>query len=214
MGSRELLPKRNLRFPTTERIKQLQDIFDEAHGDLKDGCIEWRNKNNRRVIWIPSKAEVVFDFLSYKKISNTLSIRDIIEERTFYDIGAGDGRILFVAREAGAPEAVGYEINVGLWSAAKELHSSNKLLREFTNIDYLNADFFKEELDKKPGLYYIWPDANTNLDDVCKKIRDETPESLLIVYSKYIASKQKQLLVCRSEFIFDNAYDEIGLYIP
>lgn len=206
--------RRKLSFPTTERIEQLHDIFDEAHRDLRKSCTGWRNENNNKLVWIPSKAEIVFNFLSHAKIDNALSIRDILKERTFYDIGSGDGRILFIAREAGAPKTIGYEINTGLWNTAKELHSSNKVLREFTNINYLNMDFFKEELDEKPGLYYIWPDPNMNLDDVCKKLSNETPESLLIVYSYYTVCKQKKLPLCQSKYSFNNCTEEIGLYMP
>ena len=200
--------KRDFLLQTTERIEQLHGIFDEACVDLKSACIKWRNDNNHRLVWIPSKEEAVFNFLLDKEINN------LIKEQTFYDVGSGDGRILFIAREAGAPKAVGYEINTGLWNAAKELHSSSKMLHRFTNIDYRNADFFKEKLYKKPGIYYIWPDPNTTLDDVCKKLHAETPQSLLIVYSNYVVGKQKRLPIYHREFLFNNHIEKIGLYKP
>jgi len=125
----------------------------------------------RAAPWAPTKREDVARFLE---------LADIKDGEKVYDLGCGDGRLLFAAAEKGA-NVMGYEISLLPFCIAKirqlffEKKANTRILfRDFWHVDLSQADivyFFlmpkvyaklKEKLEKelKPGakvIAYVWP---------------------------------------------------------
>jgi len=121
--------------------------------------------------WAPTRKEDIARFLELAEIKGGEKV---------YDLGCGDGRLLFAAAEKGAT-VVGYEISLlpYLIAKVKQLLFPRKkqtkiLFKDFWHVDLKDADlvyFFlmpkvykklKEKLEKelKPGarvIAYVWP---------------------------------------------------------
>ena len=79
------------------------------------------------------------DFIptSYDYIDSILELARISSSDVVYDIGSGDGRLLFAALEKGAGKAVGVELNLELIFSAREA-ARNKGLE--SKVNFLEAD--------------------------------------------------------------------------
>ncbi len=130
--------------------------------------------------WAPTKKEDVTRFLELAQIKGGEKV---------FDLGCGDGRLLFVAAEKGA-KVTGYEISLLPFIMAKikqfrfpKRENTQIIFRDFWHVDLSQADlvyFFlmpkvyaklKEKLDKelKPGarvIAYVWPFDNWEAEKV------------------------------------------------
>lgn len=121
--------------------------------------------------WAPTRKDDVPRFLD---------LADIKQGDKVYDLGCGDGRLLFAAAEKGA-EVIGYEISLLPYVIAKfkqfsfvKEEQTRILFKDFWNVNLADADlvyFFlmpkvyhklkiKFEKELKPGsrvIAYVWP---------------------------------------------------------
>jgi SAM-dependent methyltransferase len=104
------------------------------------------------VSFIPTQIDHVDAFFELATLSNS----DVV-----YDLGSGDGRLLFMALEKGAGRAVGIELNPDLVREASET-AKRKSLQD--RIIFLNADFMDVSLeDASVVLCYLTPYASAAL---------------------------------------------------
>lgn len=84
--------------------------------------------------WVPTPEDHVKGFFELAPVSPS----DVV-----YDLGSGDGRLLFAALEKGAGRAVGVELNPELINKARETALSKGLdgRVNFLNADVMDVDF-------------------------------------------------------------------------
>jgi len=139
----------------------------------------------RAIAWVPMWS---------KDLENVLELADIQKGDKVYDLGCGDGKIVFAAASQGA-KAIGYEVSLIPFIIAKirQLFNKNKgsiQFKDFWFINLADADvvfFFlhpriykkiKTKLEKelKPGtkvIAYVWPIENWKIKKKIK--RDKGP---------------------------------------
>ena len=98
--------------------------------------------------WIPTRHEHIEIFFELCPISSS----DVV-----YDLGSGDGRLLFAALERGAAKCVGIEINPEQVRASKEAAKKSGLDNK---VEFIQADFMEVDLsDASVVLCYLYPKA-------------------------------------------------------
>lgn len=139
----------------------------------------------RAIAWVPMWS---------KDLDNVLELANIKKGDKVYDLGCGDGKIVFATAKRGA-RAVGYEVSLIPFIIAKtrQLFEKNKVSIQFkdfwlVNISDADVVFFflhpriynkiKEKLEKelKPGarvIAYVWPIDGWELSKKIK--RDKGP---------------------------------------
>jgi ubiquinone/menaquinone biosynthesis C-methylase UbiE len=102
--------------------------------------------------WVPTHLDCLDIFFDLAPV--TLS--DIV-----YDLGSGDGRLLFEALEKGAGNCVGIDLDSKLISAAREEAENKKVANRITFIedDILNVNLSKASVI----FYYLFPSASAAL---------------------------------------------------
>jgi ribosomal protein L11 methylase PrmA len=100
------------------------------------------------VIWVPTMPEFIDGFFELTPVSAS----DVV-----YDLGSGDGRLLFAALEKGAGRCVGIDIDSKKVSEANELAKSKGVDDRVTFIegDFMEHDFSEATL----VLCYLFPEA-------------------------------------------------------
>jgi ribosomal protein L11 methylase PrmA len=102
--------------------------------------------------WVPTSVYDVDGFFDLAPVSAS----DVV-----YDLGSGDGRLLFTAIEKGAGKAVGIDLDAALVQSANEA-AREKGIRDkvtFLEGDVLNADLKNATL----VLVYLYPTASAAL---------------------------------------------------
>ena len=94
-------------------------------------------------------------------ISGFFELAPVTASDVVYDLGSGDGRLLFNALEKGAGKAVGVELNPELVQKATETAKSKGLEGRVT---FLNADVMDVSLsDATVVVCYLCSEASTKL---------------------------------------------------
>lgn len=102
--------------------------------------------------------------------------RDIPEGDEFYELGAGDGHVLFrvAARNPGI-KCVGVERDF----VPAALFRAREFFSQFPNVSILQQDFMKTDLSQATHLYaYLFPHV---LDALHPKLEKELPQGALLV---------------------------------
>jgi ribosomal protein L11 methylase PrmA len=100
------------------------------------------------VTWVPTASEFIDSFFELAPVSPS----DIV-----YDLGSGDGRLLFAALEKGAGRCVGIDIDPKRVSAARELAEIKGLDHRLT---FIEGDIMEQDLSEATVvLCYLFPDA-------------------------------------------------------
>ncbi len=86
------------------------------------------------VDWIPTPSEYIDPFFELAPVSSS----DII-----YDLGSGDGRLLFAALEKGAEKCIGIDIDPERVNASREA-AKNKVLDD--KLTFIEADVMEQNL--------------------------------------------------------------------
>lgn len=155
-----------------------------------------------RVPFVPVSTNTNREILKYIKDNDLL--KDV---KTFYDLGSGDGRILFLlSREYPDIKFVGYEISVApyLFSKIKnyfyKLHfnfiqkDSNTLKTEY-NLSFKRKDFLKEDLSSVDFIFvYLFPFI---LEKLSKKIKIEAKSGMRILSCDF----------CIPDILLEREYD-------
>ena len=102
--------------------------------------------------WIPTQPEHIELFFEMCPISPS----DVV-----YDLGSGDGRLLFAALEKGAAKCVGIEMNPECIKIAKE---AAKNLGVDDKVKFIESDFMEVDLSEASVVMcYLFPKAYTLL---------------------------------------------------
>ena len=100
------------------------------------------------VIWVPTMSEYINGFFELAPVSAT----DVV-----YDLGSGDGRLLFAALEQGAGRCVGIDIDSKKVDEAREAARERGLDDKVT---FIEGDFLEQDLSEATViLCYLFPDA-------------------------------------------------------
>ena len=86
------------------------------------------------VSWIPTPSEYIDPFFELAPVSSS----DII-----YDLGSGDGRLLFVALEKGARKCIGIDIDPERVNASREIAKNKGLDNKIT---FIESDVMEQDL--------------------------------------------------------------------
>jgi SAM-dependent methyltransferase len=104
------------------------------------------------ISFVPTPFEDIDTFFELAPVSSA----DIV-----YDLGSGDGRLLFAALEKGAGKAVGVELDPAYVREARETAKKKGLENKVT---FLEADVMDVDLtDATVVLCYLYPTASTAL---------------------------------------------------
>ena len=100
------------------------------------------------VPWVPTMSEFINGFFEIAPVSSS----DVV-----YDLGAGDGRLLFAALEKGAGRCVGIDIDSKKVNEAREVARERGLDGKVT---FIEGDFLDQDLSEATViLCYLFPDA-------------------------------------------------------
>ena len=110
-------------------------------------------------------------------VEAALELAKVKKGEWFFDLGSGDGRVVFAAQGLGA-KAVGVEINpvLWLWSACVSVlkgNGANFLLHSFYDVNLRNADVV---------FVYTWQGTNEKLE---KKLMDELRKGARVVSHRF-----------------------------
>ena len=100
------------------------------------------------IIWVPTSPEFMEGFFELAPLSSS----DVV-----YDLGSGDGRLLFAALEKGAGKCVGIDIDPRMVGIAKEQAKEKGLDGRVT---FIEGDFMEHDLSEATVIFcYLFPDA-------------------------------------------------------
>jgi ubiquinone/menaquinone biosynthesis C-methylase UbiE len=102
--------------------------------------------------WVPTEQKLIEGFFELAPVTS----QDVV-----YDLGCGDGRLLFAALEKGAGRVVGVELNPELVMKAYEAANTKGVTSKATFVlnDVLDANLD----DATVVFYYLMPSASTAL---------------------------------------------------
>jgi SAM-dependent methyltransferase len=86
------------------------------------------------VKWVPTRLECIDPFFELAPVSSS----DII-----YDLGSGDGRLLFAALEKGAGKCIGIDIDPERVNASREIAKNRGLAEKLT---FIEGDVLEQDL--------------------------------------------------------------------
>jgi ribosomal protein L11 methylase PrmA len=122
--------------------------------------------------WVPTS---IYDIEGFFELA-PVSASDIV-----YDLGSGDGRLLFAALEKGAGRAIGIDLDAGLVKAANEA-AREKGLQD--KINFLEADVMEADLRKATLVFcYLYPTASEALKP--KLLAELKPGTRVVMESFY-----------------------------
>jgi SAM-dependent methyltransferase len=114
-------------------------------------------------------------------VRRMLELAEVGPEDLVYDLGSGDGRVLWLAAQKFGARAVGIEIDPIRYAWTKLLIRFKGLERQ---VDVIKADFFKVDLSAATVITaYLLRDTNRKL---MKKLASELPPGARVVSRKYI----------------------------
>jgi 16S rRNA G966 N2-methylase RsmD len=112
------------------------------------------------VKWVPTPPQIIDSFFELAPISSS----DVV-----YDLGSGDGRLLFTALEKGAGKCVGIDIDPHCVNIAKEAAKSKGLEQKVT---FIEGDVLDQKLSEasvilvyllQSGIAFLRPKFETEL---------------------------------------------------
>ncbi len=143
--------------------------------------------------WVPSKKKTTEDVFSFLEIK---------EKDVFYDLGCGDGRLVFMAGEKGA-DARGFEISIFLFFVA---NLKKFLQKKKGRILYKN--FWKANLADADIIYFfLLPKFYPRLKE---KMEEELKEGTIVVTSWWEVEGWKPVKVIKKEKEVDVFVYKIG----
>jgi len=115
--------------------------------------------------------------------------------KTFCDLGSGDGRVLFLAKQCGARGCIGFELDT-------ELHNFSA--------DTINADFMDMDLRAYNILYYYLKGSNDE-KALIEKINNEA-RGIFMLFHKDCDEKDINYFVKRVEMRMIDAYPDLSIF--
>jgi len=100
------------------------------------------------VLWVPTMSEFINGFFELTPVSPS----DVV-----YDLGCGDGRLLFAALEKGAGRCVGIDIDPKMIAEARRSARQKGLESQIT---FIEDDFLNRDLSEATMIFcYLFPEA-------------------------------------------------------
>ncbi len=176
-------------------------VYLDAYTVLMDATWAVEYEPDSLVKWVPTPFVVVREMLELARVCS----KDIV-----YDLGCGDGRMLFTAvQEFGAHKAVEYEIRQDLYESSKQEIQHQNLQNQITMIkgNLLDADLSGASVI----VLYLSPKANERLRP---KLEDEAkPGTRIVSYDfqidRWFPDKKVQL----GEYPFSERSNTKALYM-
>lgn len=102
--------------------------------------------------WIPTQPEHIDTFFELCPVS---------ENDVVYDLGSGDGRLLFAAMERGAGKCIGIDIDPDRVKTAREAAKEKGL---DSKVNFIEADVMEVDLSEASVIFcYLFPSASAAL---------------------------------------------------
>ena len=134
----------------------------------------------RYVIWVPTAPKFIDGFFELAPVSSS----DVV-----FDLGSGDGRLLFAALDKGAGRCVGIDIDPKKVSEANELAESSGIADK---VVFIEGDFLERDLSEATLiLCYLFPEA---LIALRSKFESELKTGTRIVSEAFSVPKWKETL--------------------
>jgi SAM-dependent methyltransferase len=123
--------------------------------------------------WVPAKK---------KDLKRIFALADLKPGETFYDLGCGDGRMVFYAAENFSAKAIGLEIGLPMYAFCR----LKQLLVKKTNTLFKLKNLFNENLSEADVVYFFgMPDTIKN--KLAEKMKKEMkPASRIISYAFHV----------------------------
>jgi trans-aconitate methyltransferase len=136
---------------------------------------------------------------SRKKIINFLIEEIKIEpEKTLYDLGCGDGKVIFnLAKNNPLANFIGYELNPSLiWIA--------KIFRKLPNIQYQRQNFFKVDIKNADYVFlFLFPEL---MDKLLPKLEKELKPGAIVISNSFKFSQKKPFQSIESPIALESLY--------
>jgi len=114
-------------------------------------------------------------------VRQMLELAEVGSQDVVYDLGSGDGRVLWIAAQEFGARAVGVEIDPFRYAWTRLLIQFKRLHQQ---VQVIRADFFKVDLSSATVVTtYLLRDTNRKL---MKKLAHELPPGARVVSRKYI----------------------------
>jgi SAM-dependent methyltransferase len=127
----------------------VQALFDAVKWSV---CCSIGGHMPKYISWVPTQSEYIDTFFELCPVSSS----DVV-----YDLGSGDGRLLFTAVEKGAARCVGIDIDLDLVKAAREAAKSRGMDNKLT---FIEADMTAVDLSEASVVFcYVHPAASAAL---------------------------------------------------
>lgn len=145
--------------------------------------------------YIPSRYQPLVEILRKVPFSR---------EDVFVDVGAGKGRAMIIASNAGYTKVKGIELSRPLYiKASKVLEKAN------LNYELINSDILDYEISKEDSLFYIYdPFADNILEAFLNKLNSSEQKGR-ILYHNNINNKH-DLFLKFSRISLDSSYEIMG----
>jgi SAM-dependent methyltransferase len=126
-------------------------------------------------------------------------LKSIPVQGTFYDLGCGDGRVVFTVSILNKIRSRGVELNPYLIQKAK-------LLKSMLNVDlaeFVEGDFLKENLSKAHIVYLPWTTFDESLEGkITRKCVSELPVNSWVISLSYPINDKAFKLFHESKLFF------------
>lgn len=120
--------------------------------------------------WLPSRER------DYARI---FKLADLKEGQVFYDLGCGDGRIVFYASDHFSVQAIGLELSLPMYLICR----LRQIFKPRANLIFKFKNLFKENLSKADVVYFFGIPKTVNGKLVAKLKQELRPGAKVISYS-------------------------------
>lgn len=143
-------------------------------------------------MWGNMRAKVPFVGVPIKTLKDIEKALLLKEGNVFYDLGCGDGRVLFyLAKKNPGVEYVGIENNLFPFILASVQNWWQKKINKINNIKIIKGDFFNIDLSKATHIFtYLYPNV---MDDLLPKFDKELKNGVRLVSMSFHFTNKREL---------------------
>jgi len=120
--------------------------------------------------WVPSRT---------RDLARIFKLADLKPGQVFYDLGCGDGRMVFYARDNFKARAIGLEISLPMFLVC----SIKRAFSEKSNLEFKFKNLFKENLSAADVVYFFGMPKTINNKLSAKLKQELRPGTKVISYS-------------------------------
>jgi SAM-dependent methyltransferase len=143
-------------------------------------------------MWGNLRAKVPFVGVPIKTLKDIEIALLLKEGNVFYDLGCGDGRVLFyLSRNNPKVEYIGIENSLFPFILASVSNWWQKKINNINNIKIIKGDFFKIDLSKATHIFtYLYPNV---MDDLLPKFDKELKNGVRLVSMSFHFTNKREL---------------------